>query len=300
MIKEILGFIGLGIMGSGMARNLLESGFEIHIWNRTSSRMAPIEAAGAHRAPDAATVASRSDIILLCVSETQDVEDVLFGENGVVQGAKPGSLIIDTSTISPQATIGIEARLNTAGLRMLDAPISGGSEGAANGTLSIMVGGDRADVARAMDALEAMASRITHVGGIGAGQMVKLVNQILVVGSMMAISEAFLFAQKGGLDLGKTLEAVEHGAAGSWMLSNRGTQAILRDFEPGFTIDLQQKDLRLVLEAADALGIPLPMTSQIFQLYRSLQERGLGSEGNHALVMALENLAGVKIGAIKN
>ncbi len=296
MMKETIGFIGLGIMGGGMVRNLLKAGFEVHVWNRTSTRMAPIEAAGAHGAPDAATVAARSDIIILCVSETRDVEEVLFGKKGVVQGANPGSLIIDTSTISPQATISMEARLHTAGLQMLDAPISGGSEGAANGTLSIMVGGDEADVARAMGALDAMASRITHVGGTGAGQMVKLVNQILVVGTMMAISEALLFAQKGGLDLAKTLEAVEHGAAGSWMLSNRGTQAIRRDFEPGFTIDLQQKDLRLVLESADALGIPLPMTSQIFQLYRSLQERGLGGEGNHALVMSLENLAGVQIG----
>ncbi|MXX96681.1 MAG: NAD(P)-dependent oxidoreductase [Rhodothermaceae bacterium] len=295
-MKEIIGFIGLGIMGGGMVRNLLKAGFEVHVWNRTSSRMAPIEAAGANGAPDAATVAARSDIIILCVSETRDVEEVLFGENGVVHGANAGSLIIDTSTISPQATVSMEARLHTAGLRMLDAPISGGSEGAANGTLSIMVGGDKSDVKRAMGALEAMASRITHVGGTGAGQMVKLVNQILVVGTMMAISEALLFAQKGGLDLAKTLEAVEHGAAGSWMLSNRGTQAIVRDFEPGFTIDLQQKDLRLVLEAADALGIPLPMTGQIFQLYRSLQERGLGGEGNHALIMALENLAGVQIG----
>lgn len=297
-MKETIGFIGLGIMGGGMVRNLLKTGFEVHVWNRTSSRMTPIEAAGAHGVPDAAAVAARSDIIILCVSETQDVEEVLFGENGVVQGAKPGSLIIDTSTISPQATVSMEARLRAAGLRMLDAPISGGSEGAANGTLSIMVGGDEADVTRAMEALDAMASRITHVGGTGAGQMVKLVNQILVVGTMMAISEALLFAQKGELDLAKTLEAVEHGAAGSWMLSNRGTQAIVRDFEPGFTIDLQQKDLRLVLDAADTLGIPLPMISQIFQLYRSLQERGLGGKGNHALVMALENLAGVQINTI--
>lgn len=297
-MKETIGFIGLGIMGGGMVRNLLKAGFEVHVWNRTSSRMVPIEAAGANGAPDAATVAARSDIIILCVSETRDVEEVLFGENGAVHGANAGSLIIDTSTISPQATVSMEARLHTAGLRMLDAPISGGSEGAANGTLSIMVGGNESDVKRAMGALEAIANRITHVGGTGAGQMVKLVNQILVVGTMMAISEALLFAQKGGLDLAKTLEAVEHGAAGSWMLSNRGTQAIVRDFEPGFTIDLQQKDLRLVLETADILGIPLPMTGQIFQLYRSLQERGLGGEGNHALIMALENLAGVQIGTL--
>jgi len=295
-MNETIGFIGLGIMGSGMVRNLLKAGFEVHVWNRTSSRMTPIISDGAHEAPDATSVAARSDILILCVSDTQDVEEVLFGNQGVVQGAKPGSLIIDTSTISPQATINMATRLRAAGLRMLDAPISGGSEGAANGTLSIMVGGDSTDVAHAMKVLKSMASQITHVGGTGAGQMVKLVNQILVVGTMQAISEAFLFAQKGGLDLKKTLEAVERGAAGSWMLSNRGTQAIARDFKPGFTIDLQQKDLRLVLEAADTLGSPLPMIGQIFQLYRSLQERGLGSEGNHALIKALEHLAGTKVG----
>ncbi len=295
-MNESVGFIGLGVMGRGMALNLVKAGFEVHVWNRTASRMAPLVEAGAHGAPDAVGVAAHSDLIILCVSEAQDVEEVLFGENGVVQGARPGSLIIDTSTVSPRETVSIENRLRSAGLRMLDAPVSGGSEGAKNGTLSIMAGGDEADVARAMGVLEAIASRITHVGGIGAGQMVKLANQILVAGTMQAISEALLFAHKGGLDLAKTLEAVEHGAAGSWMLSNRGTQAIVRDFRPGFTIDLQQKDLRLVLDTADALGAPLPMTSQIFQLYRSLQERGLGHKGNHALIMALEHLAGIEIG----
>ena len=298
-MKETIGFIGLGIMGSGMARNLLKAGFDVHVWNRTVSRMAPLVSAGARGASDAAGVAAESDIIVICVSETQDVEEVLFGERGVIKGAGPGALVIDTSTISPQATISMEARLRAAGVRMLDAPISGGSEGAANGTLSIMVGGDAADVDRAMDVLSAMGSRITHVGCTGAGQMAKLVNQILVVGTMQAVSEALLFAHKGGLDLAKTLEAVEHGAAGSWMLSNRGTQAIVRDFRPGFTIDLQQKDLRLVLEAADAMGVPLPVTSQVFQWYRTLQDRGLGGEGNHALIMALEHLSGVQVGEAK-
>ncbi|MDE2769967.1 MAG: NAD(P)-dependent oxidoreductase [Bacteroidota bacterium] len=298
-MKETIGFIGLGIMGSGMARNLLKAGFDVHVWNRTASRMAPLVSAGAHGAPDASAVATKADIIVVCVSETQDVEEVLFGESGVIKGARPGALVIDTSTISPQATITMEARLRAAGLRMLDAPISGGSEGAANGTLSIMVGGDAVDVDRAMDVLSAMGCRITHVGCTGAGQMAKLVNQILVVGTMQAVSEALLFAHKGGLDLAKTLEAVEHGAAGSWMLSNRGSQAIVRDFRPGFTIDLQQKDLRLVLEAADAMGVPLPVTSQVFQWYRTLQDRGLGSEGNHALIMALEHLSGVQVGEAK-
>lgn len=295
--KETIGFIGLGIMGAGMARNLLKADFKVYVWNRTSSRMDPLIKAGAHGVPNAAAVAQRSDIIFLCVSKTEDVEDVLFGSHGVVQGAAPGALVVDTSTISPQATVQIAKKLQGQGLQMLDAPISGGSEGAANGTLSMMIGGEAEDVSRAKPALDAMATQITHVGEHGAGQLVKLVNQILVVGTMQAISEALIFAQKGGLDLAKTLGAVEHGAAGSWMLSNRGTQAIKRDFNPGFTIDLQQKDLRLVLDTADELGIPLPITSQIFQFYRSLQERGLGEKGNHALIMALEHLADMQIGS---
>jgi 3-hydroxyisobutyrate dehydrogenase-like beta-hydroxyacid dehydrogenase len=179
---------------------------------------------------------------------------------------------------------------------MLDAPISGGSEGAAKGTLAIMVGGDEEQVERAMPYLQAMGKTITHVGGNGAGQMVKLVNQILVANSMLALGEAFLFAQAGGLDLTKTLQAVEGGAAGSWTLSNRGPQVIDRDWRPGFMIDLQQKDLRLVLDAADELGVPLFGCSTGFHLYRTLQAQGLGSEGNHAMIKALENLSGIRVG----
>jgi 3-hydroxyisobutyrate dehydrogenase len=181
------------------------------------------------------------------------------------------------------------------GVGMLDAPVSGGSEGAAQGTLSIMVGGEAKDFERALPVLEAMGKKITHVGGCGAGQTVKLVNQILVVGYALAMSEALLFAQADGVDLEKALEAVSAGAAGSWMLSNRGPQILNRDWRPGFTIDLQQKDVRLILGAADDLGVPLPGTGLIFQLYRTLQARGLGSEGNHALIKALEHLAGFEI-----
>lgn len=295
-MKETVGFIGLGIMGRGMARNLLKAGFPLHVWNRTEARMAPLIEAGAVGAASPADVAAQSTVVIVCVSDTADVEEVLFGARGVAEGARPNTLIIDNSTISPQATIEFARSLRDRELAMLDAPISGGSEGAANGTLSIMVGGTADDFERGHPVLEAMGSRITHVGPVGAGQMVKLVNQILVVGTMQAVSEALVFAQKGGLDLKKTLEAVEHGAAGSWMLSNRASQAIVRDYRPGFTIDLQQKDLRLVLQAADQLGVPLPLTSQIFQFYRTLQDMGLGHEGNHALIKALENLAGVQVG----
>lgn len=291
-----IGFIGLGIMGRGMARNLLNAGFPVRVWNRTQSRVDTLVEAGATAGDSPADVARHSEIIVVCVSDTPDVEAVVLGENGVIHGAQAGSLVIDCSTISPQATREIAAQLNERGVHMLDAPISGGSEGAANGTLSIMVGGDSEQFERARPIFEAMGKTITHVGAQGAGQTVKLVNQVLVVGTMQAVSEALLLAEAGGLDLQRTLDAVTGGAAGSWMLSNRGPQVIERDWRPGFTIDLQQKDLRLVLEAADQLAIPLPATALIFQLYRTLQRQGLGDEGNHALVKALELMAGVEIG----
>jgi 3-hydroxyisobutyrate dehydrogenase len=296
-MTERIGFIGLGIMGRGMAHNLIRAGFPLRIWNRTASRMDELVQAGATAASGPADVAAHSDIIISCVSDTPDVEAVLLGADSVIDGAQPGALVIDMSTISPIVTRTIAARLNERGIRMLDAPVSGGSEGAARGTLSIMIGGDAADVARAMPVLQAMGKTITHVGGQGDGQTVKLVNQILVVGNALAMSEALLFAQAGGLDLEKTLAAVSQGAGGSWMLSNRGPQILARDWRPGFTIDLQQKDVRLVLDAADALGAPVLASSLIFNLYRTLQARGLGAEGNHALIKALEQLANIEVGA---
>lgn len=295
-MTEQIGFIGLGIMGRGMVQNLLQAGFDITVWNRTAARMQPFVEQGAQAAANPVDVARNSTIIFVCVSDTADVEAVLFGDDGVANGVLAGSLVIDHSTISPQTTKEMATRLNEQGAHMLDAPISGGSEGAANGTLSIMIGGEAAQVERAMPYLEAMGKTITHVGPQGAGQMVKLVNQVLVVNNMLAVSEALLMAQAGGLDLQKTLDAVSVGAAGSWMLSNRGSQAIVRDWRPGFTIDLQQKDLRLVLEAADQLGIPLIGTNLCFNLYRTLQTRGLGEEGNHAMLKALEAMAGITVG----
>ena len=294
-MNERIGFVGLGIMGQGMTRNLLKAGYSVRVWNRTSSRMDPLISAGATAGASPADVAANCDIVIVCVSDTPDVQEVILGENGILSGANEGSLVIDCSTISPQATIEIAGQLNAKGVKMLDAPISGGSEGAANGTLSIMIGGDEDQVERARGVFEAMGKTITRVGKQGAGQTVKLVNQILVVGNCLAMSEALVFAQAGGVDLEKCLNAVSGGAAGSWMLANRGPQIIDRDWRPGFTINLQQKDVRLIMQEADALGVPVLLTGQIFSLYRTLQQMGLGEEGNHALVKALENLSGVQV-----
>ncbi len=297
-MADRIGFIGLGIMGRGMVRNLLKAGFAVKVWNRTAARMDELAADGATPTQGPADLAAQCDVIITCVSDTPDVEAVILGDDpqGVIHGAQPGALVIDMSTISPDVTRQIAAKLADKGIHMLDAPISGGSEGAAKGTLAIMIGGAAEDVERAMPLFQAMGKTITHVGDQGAGQMVKLVNQILVVGHALAMSEALLFAQAGGLDLQKTLDAVSAGAAGSWMLSNRGPQIIRRDWRPGFTIDLQEKDVRLVLGEADRLGVPVFASSIVSHLYRTLQNAGLGGDGNHALIKALERLSGIEVG----
>ena len=296
-MQERIGFIGLGIMGRSMALNILRAGFPLTVWNRTPARAAELLAAGATWADSPAMLAAASDLVITCVSDTPDVQAVVLGETGALRGLRAGSLLIDMSTISPAVTRELAAALAERGVTMLDAPVSGGSEGAAQGTLSIMVGGDAADFARALPVLQAMGQRITHVGGHGAGQTVKLVNQVLVVDNCLAMCEALMLAQAGGVDLPKTLEAISGGAAGSWMLSKRGPQILARDWRPGFSIALQQKDLRLVLEAADQQGVPLPGSALIFQLYRTLEARGLGGDGNHALVKALELLAKHEVAA---
>lgn len=292
-----IGFVGLGIMGHAMAENLIRAGFDTIVWNRTASRADDLVTLGATIASSPGDVAREADIVMVCVSDTPDVEAVVFGPEGVSSGIREGSLIIDHSTISPGATKEFAARIADEGAFWLDAPISGGSEGAVNGSLSIMIGGDASQIDRSMPYLESVGATITHVGPQGAGQLVKAVNQILVVVNQLAVSEALLLAEAGDLDLEATLSAVAGGAAGSWMLSNRGPQMIERDWSPGFTIDLQQKDLRLVLEAANELGVPIPGTALVYQMYRALQNQGLGSEGNHALVKALEMMSGVEVGS---
>ncbi|HEY7583349.1 MAG TPA: NAD(P)-dependent oxidoreductase [Acidimicrobiia bacterium] len=285
-MQERIGFVGLGIMGRGMVANLATKGYRPMVWNRTPGKADGLKV---EEADDLASLAKGSDIIIICVSDTPDVVEVV---SGLTDGLSEGQLIIDHSTISPLETRRLAMGLVERKIDWLDAPVSGGSEGAEKGTLTTMIGGSEADVKRARPILECYSTTITHLGPVGSGQLAKLVNQILVVGNQLAASEALLFAEAAGLDLARTLDAVKGGAAGSWMLANRGPQMITGNWEPGFTIDLQQKDLRLVLDTADEIGTPLPGTALIFQLYRALQHSGLGQEGNHALIKALRQLAG--------
>ncbi|HSK27752.1 MAG TPA: NAD(P)-dependent oxidoreductase [Jiangellales bacterium] len=291
-----VGMAGLGIMGTGMARNLQRAGFDVVVWNRTRAKAETLAAEGMTVADDLPDLAWKADAVLVCVSDTPDVEEVVLGDGGLVLGLGEDSLVIDCSTISPAATRRVAAALADRGVAFVDAPVSGGAEGAAAGTLSVMVGGSESAVATARPCLEAIGSTVTHAGPVGAGQTCKLVNQVLVVVTMLGVSEALLLAEAGGLDPATAIAAVEGGAGGSWMLSNRGPQVVARDWRPGFTVDLQQKDLRLVLEAADELGLPLVATSLVSQLYRTLQHDGCGGEGNHALTKALERLSGITVG----
>jgi 3-hydroxyisobutyrate dehydrogenase len=298
-MEKNIGFIGLGIMGKPMARNLIKAGFEVVVYNRTAANAEQMVSEGAQKADSPRQVAEASSIIITIVSDTPDVESVILGEKGVIEGIKSGSVVIDMSTISPQATQKITACLKEKGAHMLDAPVSGGEEGAINGTLSIMVGGNTKIFERCQPVLKAMGKSITHVGSHGIGQTVKLMNQILVAGTLNAVTEALVFGQKSGVNLEKAIEAVKGGAAASWQLSNLAPRIIKRDFRPGFMIDLIQKDLNLIMGAADAVMTPLPVTSIIHQMYYSLQSAGEGKSGTQALVKALERIAGVEAGQTK-
>jgi len=299
MMEKRVGFIGLGIMGMPMARNLIKAGVEVIVYNRTASKAEQMVSEGAKKADSPKELAEESPVVITIVSDTPDAESVILGENGIIEGIKADSVVIDMSTISPQATQEIAARLREKGVHMLDAPVSGGEQGAVNGTLSIMVGGDAKIFKRCQAILEAMGKNIIHVGSNGMGQTVKLVNQILVAGTLNAVVEALIFAQKSGVDLEKAIDAVKGGAAASWQLTNLAPCIIRRDFRPGFMIDLMQKDLNLVMGAAEAVKTPLPVTSFIHQMYYSLQSAGEGKSGTQALVKAMEHLTGVKVGQVK-
>jgi len=279
-----------------MARNLLKAGFTVVVYNRTAARTGRLVAEGAKQAHSPAELARQCPVIITMVSDTPDVESVVLGENGVIHGIRPDSVAIDMSTISPVATRRIAARLKEKGCHMLDAPVSGGEQGAIDGTLSIMVGGDAEIIERCRPVFEALGKNIVHVGGNGMGQTVKLMNQILVVGNLNAVVEAFVFAQKQGVDLEKAIAAVRGGAAGSWQLANLGPRILKRDFRAGFMVDLMQKDLRLVMEAAEASKTQLSVTDLIHRMFRTLQESGEGKSGTQALVKVLERQAGVEVG----
>jgi 3-hydroxyisobutyrate dehydrogenase len=290
--KPSVGFIGLGIMGLPMAGHILKAGYPLTVYNRTRSKTRSLGAEGAAVAASPSEVAANSQMIITMVSDSPDVQEVVAGSEGVLDGIRSGSVVMDMSTISPQVERDLDRQLREKGCALVDAPVSGGDVGAQNATLAIMAGGDREAFDRAVPIFETMGKTITYCGPVGSGQLTKLCNQILVAVTLMGVSEALVFAGKNGLDQRVMVEAVKGGAAGSWQLSNLAPRVVDRDFAPGFMVDLIQKDLRLVMESGAAAQVSLPATSLVNQLFRTSQARGEGLEGTQALAKVLEQLAG--------
>jgi len=285
-----VGLIGLGRMGGGMALRILAAPFPLTVCDLHPEKAHNLVEAGAIFKDSPAGLAQICQVVLLSLPNTRTVEEVLFGEKGLAEALSPGAVVVDTSTISPLASRLFAQQLSQKGIDMLDSPVSGGSEGARKGALSMMVGGSAAVLEKVRPVLSSLTASITYIGENGMGQAVKMVNQVILAGNILAMSEGILLAKHYGLDLQKTLQAVQGGAAGSWMLSNLAPKVIAGDYAPSFTIELMLKDLRIALETADQLGVPLASTAQIFQLYRSIAAQGHAQDGNHALIQALEAL----------
>lgn len=296
MMTTKIGFIGLGVMGKPMAKNLLAAGYPLTVWNRTKSKMEELLSLGATGAASPMEVAEKSDVVITMVADSPDVEAVVLGPSGVIEGVRPGMTVIDMSTISPRVTRLVAEALAEKGVRMLDAPVSGGDVGAREGSLSIMVGGPEDAFRECLPILEVLGKRITYMGGSGMGQTTKLCNQVICVLNIQAVCEGLMLGAKAGVDLEKLLEVVTAGAAGSWMLSNLGPKMVKRDFEPGFRVSHQQKDLRLALSAAAELGLPLPGASLVQQMFRAVEAEGMAGKGTQALIVAMEKLAGFRLG----
>jgi 3-hydroxyisobutyrate dehydrogenase len=291
---ERIGFVGLGTMGAAMAANLRTAGFEVTVWNRTPGRAGALVAAGATEASSPAAGGRAVDIVVCCVSDTPDVEAVLFGPDGVAAGLSSGALVIDCSTISPSATAAFAARLRERGIGFVDAPVSGGSEGARLATLTVFVGGEDADVERARPVLEAVGRTITHFGPAGAGQAVKAVNQVVISGVYLAVAEGMVLAMKAGLDAEAVAAALGGGVAGSWILANRSGKMIRNDYPLGFRTSLHLKDLGIALDMARGLGVSLPVSALAAQLEAGLVARGYGDEDMSNLARAIRSLSALE------
>jgi len=284
----------LGTMGAAMAANIVRAGFPLTVWNRTSGRGQELVDLGASFGETPAAVAADSDIVVICVSDTPDVEAILFGADGVTAGAREGTLVIDCSTVAPSGSWKFAERLDALGLAMVDAPVSGGSEGARNATLTIFVGGHERDVERARPVLTAIGRTITHVGPIGAGQAVKAVNQVILAGAYLGVAEGIVLAIKAGLDVPQVIEALGGGAAQSWVLANRSGRMLDNDYPLGFKLSLHRKDLAIALGLADQLGVSLPLAAMTAALESGLIAQGHGDEDMSALARAIRQLSALE------
>jgi 2-hydroxy-3-oxopropionate reductase len=292
-----LGFIGLGLMGAPMARNLMRAGYALTVHNRSRAIVEELVAAGAAPATSPRQVARASEVVITCLPDSPDVEQVALGPEGIIEGAQPGLIYVDVSTISPPVTRRVAARLAEAGVAMLDAPVSGGDIGAQQGTLSIMVGGPQDVFDACLPIFQAMGKQITYVGESGAGQTAKACNQIVVAATMAAMGEALVLAAKSGVDPARVVEAIRGGAARCWALEVRAPQILRRDLRAGFKAYMQYKDLNIILDAGRAERVALPVTAAVRELYTAMMAAGRGELDNSAIVTVLEDLAGVEVRA---
>ncbi|MCH8274292.1 MAG: NAD(P)-dependent oxidoreductase [Armatimonadetes bacterium] len=284
-----LGFVGLGVMGALMAGHLLRAGHSVRVWNRTASKVKPLKKQGAQVAAGLRGLAAECDLIFICVTRAEDVEQVV---EEALAAARPGTLFVDHSTIAPSAAKRLGERLNSLGHRLLDAPITGGSVGAQKGALTVFCGGGQDDFERAEPFIKAYSKVARLVGPQGSGQMMKMANQIAVCITVLSMAECLVFARKAGLDLKECIELIGGGAGGSWSLSNYGPRAAARDWSPGFSVANQQKDLVYALEAAREFGVALPGTAMVHQLLASLENEGRGGDASAALFEVIEGLSG--------
>jgi len=292
-MAQVTGFIGLGIMGRPMARNLLKAGYPLVVHSRSRGPVDEIAAAGAKVGTSPRDVASQCDVLITMLPNSPDVEQVVLGRDGVIEGARAGLVLLDMSTISPLVSQKVGAALAAKSVQMLDAPVSGGERGAIDGVLSIMVGGDKAVFDKALPIFQAMGKTITHLGPLGAGGFTKLANQIIVAVNLTALGEALTLAKKAGLDRELTLTALAGGLAGSKCLDQKKPNYLAGTYNPGFKIDLHYKDLGLIMESARALGVPLPATAAVQELFSALRVKGRGGLDHSGVITLLEDLAGL-------
>lgn len=293
MSGERVGFLGLGTMGAAMAANLARAGFAVTAWNRSPGRASELDDLGVARASTAAAVATACDVVVVCVSDTPDVEAVLFGPDGLASGARAGQLVVDCSTISPSETRGFGARLAAIGVDLVDAPVSGGSEGAQKGTLTIFCGGEAPPVERARPVLAAMGKTITHVGPLGSGQAVKAVNQVILAGTYVGVAEGIVLALKSGLDVTQVVEALGGGAAQSWVLANRSGRMLANDYPLGFKVALHRKDLAIALALAAEMGADLPVAALAAEFEDRLIADGHAEDDMSALARIIRARSGL-------
>lgn len=287
-----IGWIGTGVMGRWMCQHLMDSGYSATVHNRTKERAQPLLDAGAAWADSSREVAAASDVIFTIVGFPPDVRDVYLGENGILKGAKSGSIIVDMTTTEPSLAKEIYDQAGAQGIVSVDAPVSGGDVGAREARLSIMVGGDEDTVRSVMPLFEAMGKSIVHQGGAGAGQHTKMCNQIVVAGTMIGVCESLLYGHKAGLDLETMLSSISGGAAACWTLDNLAPRVLKRNFDPGFFVEHFIKDMGIALDESKKMGLSLPGLALVHQLYISVQAQGHGRLGTHALTLALEQMSG--------